>query len=193
VIRTLVAACLYLTALPATAQDTLRPQETLRLDRFEEVAGEALLRAFQTGAPSDLTALTSALSGAPLVAFDEGLGGDWDCRTMKLGGISGLVVYSPFKCRLTFQGNGYLFEKLSGSQRTSGFLSLRDGRAVYVGVGYVTGGTPPAYADLAADFEGDGEIQPDIAVFERVSNQRARLMFPAPVVESDFDILELTR
>ena len=99
----------------------------------------------------------------PLVAFDEGLGGDWTCRTMKLGGISGLIVYTLFKCRLTFQGNGYTFEKLSGSQRTSGFLSLRDGRAVYVGVGYVAGSIPPAYADLAADFEGDGEIQPDIA------------------------------
>lgn len=192
-IRALAAAWLCATALPAVAQDVLRPQETLRLDRFEQTAGEALLQAFQTGAPSDLAALTVALSGTPLVAFDEGLGGDWTCRTMKLGGISGLVVYSSFKCRLTFQGAGYTFEKLSGSQRTSGLLSLRDGRAVYVGVGYVAGSTPPAYADLAADFEGDGEIQPDIAVFERVSNQRSRLMFPAPVVESDFDLLELTR
>ena len=182
-----------LCAAPAIAQDALRPQEKLRLDRFEATAGDALLQAFQSGSADDLTALSRALSGTPQVAFDEGLAGDWSCRTMKLGGLPALVVYSPFKCRLTFQGNGYLFEKLSGSQRTTGVITLRDGRAVYAGVGYVAGEVPPAYAALPPGFAGDGTLQPDVAVFERVSNQRARLMFPAPVVESDFDILELTR
>ena len=189
----LLALALICAALPATAQQTLRPQEQSRLERFDQTAGRAMLQAFQTGSPAEVDALTRALSGTAQVAFDEGLGGEWSCRTMKLGGLTGLVVYSPFKCRLTFQGDGYLFEKLSGSERTRGVISLRDGRAIYAGVGYVAGKTPPDYADLAADFAGDGEIQPDIAVFERVSNQRARLMFPAPVVESDFDILELTR
>lgn len=120
-----------LCAAPAIAQDALRPQEQLRLDRFEATAGDALLQAFQSGSADDLSALSRALSGTPQVAFDEGLAGDWSCRTMKLGGLPALVVYSPFKCRLTFQGNGYLFEKLSGSQRTTGVITLRDGRAVY--------------------------------------------------------------
>lgn len=191
--RRVLALCLMCVAVPAAAQEVLRPQEQSRLARYDEIAGNALLQAFQTGASGDLSALTRALSGTPQVAFDQGLSGDWNCRTMKLGGQTGLVVYSPFKCRLTFQDGGYLFEKLSGSQRTKGFLGMRDGRAVYVGVGFVAGETPPAYTDLAPDFAGDGTIQPDIAVFERVSNQRARMMFPAPVVEGDFDILELTR
>ncbi|WP_138924276.1 DUF4893 domain-containing protein [Sulfitobacter sp. BSw21498] len=180
-------------ALPAIAQEALRPQEQLRLDRLEAVAGNALLQALQSASAEDLSALAGALSGTPQVAFDEGLAGDWSCRTIKLGGMPALVVYSPFKCRLTFQGNGYLFEKLSGSQRTMGFITLRDGQAIYAGVGYVAGETPPAYNALPPEFAGDGTVQPDVAVFERVNNQRARLMFPAPVVESDFDILELTR
>ena len=186
---------LFLTTMPlsAAAQDILRPQEQSRLARFDEIAGAAILQALQTGSEADVSALATALSGEPKVAFDQGLSGDWSCRTMKLGGTTGLVVYTPFDCRLTFQNNGYVFEKLSGSQRTKGLLEMRNGRAVYVGVGFVAGETPPAYADLAPEFEGDGAIQPDIAVFERVSNTRARLMFPAPVVESDFDILELTR
>ncbi|WP_372990853.1 DUF4893 domain-containing protein [Sulfitobacter sp.] len=189
----LLAIFLICAALPAAAQTLLRPQEQSRLDRFDQTAGRALLQALEVGTAADVAALTQALSGTAQVAFDEGLGGDWSCRTMKLGGLTGLVVYSPFKCRLTFQGNGYLFEKLSGSQRTRGVISLQDGRAIYAGTGFVAGKTPPDYADLAADFAGTGEIQPDIAVFERISNKRARLMFPAPVVESDFDILELTR
>ena len=186
---------LSLTAIPlsATAQDVLRPQEQSRLARFDEIAGAALLQALQTGSEADVSNLATALSGEPKVAFDQGLSGDWSCRTMKLGGATGLVVYTPFDCRLTFQNNGYVFEKLSGSQRTKGFIEMRNGRAVYVGVGFVAGETPRVYADLLPDFEGDGTIQPDIAMFERVSNTRARLMFPAPVVESDFDILELTR
>ena len=84
-------------ALPAIAQEALRPQEQLRLDRFETVAGNALLQAFQSGSAEDRAALGLALSGTPQVAFDEGLAGDWSCRTIKLGGMPALVVYSPFK------------------------------------------------------------------------------------------------
>jgi hypothetical protein len=175
------------------AEITLRPQEQSRLARFDEIAGKALLEAMAGGAPGDVAALSKALSGTPQVAFDESLSGDWTCRTMKLGGATPLVVYTPFRCRLTFLGDGYSFEKLSGSQRTKGKISLRSGGAVYVGVGFVADQTPPDYAELEPDFEGTGEVQPDIAVFQRVSPTRARLMFPAPVVESDFDILELTR
>ena len=191
----------FLTALLAVAlvssvqaaEAVLRPQEQSRLARFDEIAGRALLEAMAGGAPADVAALAKALSGTPQIAFDESLGGDWNCRTMKLGGQSPLVVYTPFRCRLTFIGDGYSFEKLSGSQRTKGTITLRAGGAVYVGVGFVADQTPPDYADLEPDFEGNGEIQPDVAVFQRVSPTRARLMFPAPVVESDFDILELTR
>lgn len=184
--------CGVLLASTAAAQE-IRPQEQARLDRFERLAGTALLEAMAAGAPADVAALGVALSGVPQVAFDPSLGGEWNCRTMKMGGLAPLVVYTNFKCRMSLDNTGVMFEKLSGSQRTSGRIELRDGRAVYLGVGYVAAGTPQNYAELAPDFEGTGEVAPDVAVFERVSETRARLMFPAPVNESDFDILELTR
>ncbi|MEH6831964.1 MAG: DUF4893 domain-containing protein [Sulfitobacter sp.] len=174
------------------AQD-IRPQEQARLDRFERLAGTALLEAMAEGAAGDVAALTSALAGVPQVAFDPSLNGDWKCRTMKLGGGARLVVYSKFDCRMTLDNTGITFEKLSGSQRTSGRIEMREGRAVYLGVGYVSSEAPQNYADLDSAFEGSGTITPDVAVFERVTTKRARLMFPAPVNESDFDILELTR
>lgn len=192
--QTLLAclAALLATGAGAGAQD-IRPQEQARLDRYERTAGAALLEAIAAGSAGDVTALTTALAGTPQVAFDPSLNGEWTCRTMKLGGAAQLVVYSTFKCSMALDNTGITFQKVTGSQRTSGRIEMRDGRAIYLGVGYVSTEAPQAYGNLAPDFEGNGSISPDIAVFERVSETRARLMFPAPLVESDFDILELTR
>jgi len=187
-----LAVVAALIATNAVAQE-IRQQEQARLNRFERVAGTAILEAMARGSKGDVAALATALSGTPQVAFDPSLRGEWRCRTIKLGGNPALVVYSNFKCRMTLDNTGVVFEKLSGSQRTQGRIEMRNGRAVYLGVGFVAAETPQAYGDLAADFEGSGTITPDVAVFERVSETRARLMFPAPINESDFDILVLTR
>lgn len=184
--------CFLVVAGAASAQE-IRPQEQARLDGFERTAGTALMEALAGGSAEDVSALTTALSGVPQVAFDPSLSGEWNCRTMKLGGMTRLTVYTDFKCRMALDNTGVAFEKLSGSQRTSGRIEMRDGRAVYLGVGYVAGEAPQNYANLAPDFTGSGTVTPDVAVFERVSETRARLLFPAPVNESDFDILELTR
>jgi hypothetical protein len=177
----------------AVAQVDLRADDAARLERFTKTAGAALLQALASGATDDVAALTTALGGTPQVALDQDLAGDWQCRTLKLGGMTNLVVYTQFKCRFTFQSDGVAFEKLTGSQRTKGVITYLDGRAVYVGMGFVADATPPDYGDLPAAFVSDGRIQTNVALFERVSPTRARLMFPAPAVESDFDILELTR
>lgn len=180
-------------ALPAGAQTQLRPEDASRLDRFERIAGEALLEAFAGGAPEDVAALSTALSGTPQVAIDETLAGDWRCRTLKLGGPQPLTVYTDFACRMTLRLDGVLFEKIGGSQRTSGVIAYRDGRAAYIGVGHIAGQTPTAYADLPEDFSSGPQIWTDVAIFERAAPDRARLMFPAPADDSDFEILELYR
>tara|TARA_R110002095_G_scaffold155080_2_gene134672 strand:- start:534 stop:1115 length:582 start_codon:yes stop_codon:yes gene_type:complete len=180
-------------SLPAGAQTELRPADAARLNNFDTAAGKGLLQALSAGAPGDVAALATALSGTPLVAFDETLAGDWNCRTIKLGGITPLTVYSNFRCRMTLRLDGFEFEKLTGSQRTRGLITFREGRAVYVGVGHVADATPMDYADLPPDFRSDGRVQTDVAVFERISASHARLMFPSPANESHFDILDLTR
>lgn len=185
----------FLLLLPglALAETGLRPTDRARLEGFDASFGSAVMQALAGGAADDVAALTRALSGQPQVAFSEDLQGDWSCRTIKMGGISPLVVYTPFKCRFTVTDRGFAFEKLTGSQLTKGEITLREGRAVYTGVGYVRGETPPAYADLPEDFTSGGKVQTDVALFQRVGPERARLLFPSPAVESDFDILELTR
>ena len=185
---------LLLLVLPVAAfAGSLRPADEARLDNFDAAFGDAMMQALSGGAAQDVAALTRALSGQPQIAFAADLPGEWSCRTIKLGGISPLVVYSPFKCRFTATDRGFAFEKLTGSQLTRGEITLREGQAVYTGVGYVRGESPPDYADLTEDFTSSGKVQSDVAVFQRISPTRARLLFPAPAVESNFNILELTR
>ena len=82
----LLAGLLSLTSRRHVAAQDIRPQEQARLDRFERLAGTALLEAMAQGAADDVDALSIALSGTPQVAFDPSLQGEWRCRTMKLGG-----------------------------------------------------------------------------------------------------------
>jgi hypothetical protein len=82
---------------------------------------------------------------------------------------------------------------MTGSQRTVGRVAIKDGQMIYLGVGHVADVTPTAYADLPDGDWGDGEQQPQVALVEQSDGDRARMLFPAPVVESVFDLLYLTR
>lgn len=187
------ALALILLAGSASAQD-MRPQETDRLAGFDATFGAALRGALAEGRRGDIDLLQEALSGAALAPVQSQLAGDWRCRTIKMGGLLPLTVYAPFDCRFTPDGATFRFEKLSGSQRTSGTVFADDqGRLIYLGVGYVADADPVAYADLPDGIAGDGATQPQVGVVEQVSAGKARILFPAPVVESQFDILYLTR
>jgi hypothetical protein len=190
-IRALAFALLC--ANPAAAQDAIRPQEQLRLDTYHDTAGRALLQALSGGSRGDVDWLQDAMQGQPLAPLGTTLSGDWECRTIKLGGNLALVIYAPFKCRFTTDGTGFIFEKLTGSQRTSGRVTLQDRTMIYLGVGYVTNGEQVAYTDLPPEDLGTGAVQPQVAIVEQTSPTTARMLFPAPVNESLFDVLYLTR
>ena len=143
---------LLLLPVSAWAETTLRPADSARLDNFDAAFGDAMMQGLAGGEAGDVAALTRALSGQPQVAFSADLQGEWSCRTIKLGGISPLVAYSPFKCRFTASDRGFTFEKLTGSQLTRGEITLRAGRAIYAGVGYVRGETPPRLCRPARRF-----------------------------------------
>ena len=188
---TLLLALAVMSA-PLQAQQ-IRPQEATRLAAFDEIAGRALLRAMALGARGDVDMLQEALSGAPLPPLETSLEGDWSCRTLKLGELVPLVVYAAFKCRISRDGAQFRLEKLTGSQRSTGTIQMRDGQMIYLGVGTVGDAPAVAYDSLAPDFEGDGEVQPQVGIVEQPSPNAARILFPAPVTESEFDILSLTR
>jgi len=158
-----------------------------RLASFDKVRAEAIAEARKGGSREDVATLDGILAGKAL-AFSEGfdLTGDWQCRTVKLGGNLPLTVYGWFKCRVSDDGSGWKLDKLTGSQRTAGaFYTDSDTRLTYLGVLYYGDEKPKKY--------GRDPDRDQVAYAVRQDENRVRLEFPSPKYESKLDILELRR
>ena len=195
--KTIITLVAGLAASTTFAQDiALRPDDAVRLDQFDAHFGLATRQALAEGTPADVATLTAALQGR---ARGINPAGDWLCRTIKMGGGVPLVVYRNFQCRITENGDGsFTLEKLTGSQRMRGtFAATEEGRLVYAGVGYVGDAPAVDYADFpdetASGWVDPGQTVPQVGVFEITETDAARLMLPDPILESDFDLLVLSR
>jgi hypothetical protein len=157
-----------------------------RLARYDAIRAEALNEAKEQGNPAEYQALSTLLE-KPTVAFNDfNLTGDWQCRVTKAGGLSPLVVYSWFRCRVTDDGSGWMLEKLTGSQKTKGrFYTDSDKRLTYLGAGYVNDDPAPKY--------GLGPKTDQVGYTFATGPSEWRIEFPAPTYESKLDILELRR
>lgn len=193
-----LAGLALLACLSAAWADELlpavRPDDVQRLGALDASLGRALRAAFTTGDPGDLAHLEVGLRGEPLPPdlAAAALAGEWRCRMIKLGGNLPIVVYQPFRCRADADGG---FEKLTGSQRSRGQVRLFNGQLVYTGTGYVAGETPPDYAGLpeAVDPQATPQFMPEVGLVEMVSDRAGRIIFPRPHLESETNLLVLTR
>lgn len=178
----------------APIEDRLRPDDVERLSQREAVLGRTLLGAFAEGAPEDVQIVVEGLSGPALPAAEAAavMAGDWSCRVVKLGGILPLTAYAPFRCRIGADGS---FEKLTGSQRMIGQIGLRGEQMVYAGTGFIAGDTPPPYAELPADVDVTANPQrvPEVGVVEFTGADKGRMILPLPHLESDLNLLLLSR
>jgi hypothetical protein len=121
-----------------------------------------------------------------VLSFEDGYdpSGDWRCRYIKLGGDPALTVYGWFSCRIFDDGAGWVVQKIDGSQRSMGRLyNLPQERLLYLGALH--------YAYEEPIWFGDDHARNQLALLSRLDDGRMRLEFPAPLVESEFDILEL--
>jgi hypothetical protein len=173
-------------------QDDAAPNDVQRLAQLAESRAKGLDEA-QAAAPADLAAIRSVLQSGAVSASPRALAGKWRCRTMKLGGLTPAIVYSWFNCRISETGGVLKFEKLTGSQRTSGTLYPDGEGYVYLGASYVAGETPHPYSGNRAG-AGAGETPDDqIGRLSLLYDGRARLELPYPTRESTFDVIELKR
>lgn len=158
--------------------------DTRILDEFEARRAAALARVHQA-VDSAATAALDQLVSAQTLPFDDGYdpSGDWRCRYLKLGDDPALVVYDWFSCRIFDDGAGWVIWKTTGSQRSMGRLyRLTAERLLYLGALHYAG-EPPLWF-------GQDPARNQLAVLTRLHDGRLRLEFPAPALESDFDILE---
>ncbi|MGX1690952.1 DUF4893 domain-containing protein [Brevundimonas naejangsanensis] len=119
--------------------------------------------------------------------------GTYRCRTIKLGrrtegqGLA-YVAYPYFRCTVEMTPGGDLFlTKSTGSQRTQGLLYPdTDRRLVYVGA--------QAWGD-EAHFPRYGQTRErdQAGVFERIGDQRWRLVLPWPKQEAKLELMEVVR
>ncbi|MDX8459720.1 DUF4893 domain-containing protein [Mesorhizobium humile] len=188
--RLLLAALgLIALTLPAHAdgevQKLITAADKARLDKYGETRKAALEEA-KAGNPTEVKQLDELLA-KPLVAFsDKDLTGSWKCRTIKAGGLSPLVIYSWFKCKVTDDGSGWRLAKISGSQRTTGrFFDDGEKRAIYLGSFSVN-------EDKAKPY-GSGSESDQVGYAFRNSATEWRIEFPAPYYESKLDIMEFKR
>jgi len=184
-----LAALLALSAASALAdgvvQKLMTAADKARIEAYEETRRAALAEA--KGAGHAQLGELDALLAKPLLSLpDFDLGGEWRCRTTKLGGLSTLVVYGWFKCRVSDDGSGWKLEKLSGSQRTTGhFYDDSQTRSIYLGSFSIAGDKPKPY--------GSGPESDQIGYAFRTGPAEWRIEFPAPQYESKLDILEFRR
>ena len=183
------AAFIALSAWPVFAdgvvQKLMTPADKARLEKYEETRKAALAEA-RNGNAAEIAELDALLAKPLLSLPDFDLGGEWQCRTIKAGGLSPLVVYGWFKCTVSDDGSGWKLEKTSGSQRTIGrFYDDGDKRMIYLGSFCVAADTPKPY--------GSGPESDQVGYAFRTGPAEWRIEFPAPQYESKLDVLEFRR
>lgn len=183
----LAVSCL---ASPAWAtgeiESLITPADRDRLANYDATRAEALKEARATGSPADVETLEKAIAPVPKSWDGFDMTGDWQCRTIKAGGLGKLAVYGWFKCRVTDDGAGWTLTKLTGSQKTKGRFFTESGtRQTYLGTFAVNDDPFPDY--------GKGPETDQAGYAYLASPSSWRIEFPAPYYESRLDILELRR
>lgn len=176
-------------AMPALADGAIvglmSEDDTRVLEAFDVRREAAILAAMEVSDEGATGVLRQVLAGEVL-SFDDGYdpSGDWRCRYIKLGGDPALTVYGWFSCRIFDDGAGWVVQKIDGSQRSMGRLyNIPREQLLYLGAMHY------AYEDPS--WFGDDPSRNQLALLSRLDDGRMRLEFPVPLVESEFDILEL--
>jgi hypothetical protein len=167
-----------------------------RLERYEDAVTKGMMESRVAGEEHGAyNELVSVMEETLAPADPKKLKGQWNCRTIKAGGpFVGFVVYGWFRCEIVEKDGRLFFEKLTGSQRQSGFLYPRDEKS------WVLLAAPNEdHSGPIRDYSGpiggitDPQMIDQPAVASLLADGRARLVFPWPALESTFNVLEMTR
>jgi hypothetical protein len=186
------AGMLALLATPAFAgwQEQATVSDQQRLSRLEEARARGMSEA-QSG--SDMGSIGQALDAPSHGASADEFSGSWRCRQLKLGGATPSIVYKWFSCRISNRGGHLYFQKVTGTQKTQGWLYPDGGTFVYLGASSARGEPPHAYSGNGASLGASQTPDDQIGRLSMIGAGHARLEMPYPVQESTFDVIELRR
>ncbi|MFN4353808.1 DUF4893 domain-containing protein [Parvibaculum sp.] len=167
-----------------------------KLDRYEDAVTKGMMESRVAGEEHGAyNELTSIMEGTLAPADAEKLKGQWNCRTIKAGGpFAGFVVYGWFRCEVVERDGRLFFEKLTGSQRMSGFFYERDEKSWVLLAAPNEGHSGPirAYSGPEGGIT-DPQLMDEPAIAALLEDGRARIVFPWPELESTFNVLEMKR
>ena len=167
-----------------------------KLDRYEDAVTKGMMESRVAGEEHGAyNELTSIMEGTLAPADGEKLKGQWNCRTIKAGGpFAGFVVYGWFRCEVVEKDGRLFFEKLTGSQRMSGFLYERDAKS-WVLLAAPNEGHSGPIRNYSGPEGGvtDPQLMDEPAIAALLEDGRARIVFPWPELESTFNVLEMTQ
>lgn len=191
----LAAGIVALTVQPSTAQLSmlcgadgleLSESDASRLDNLFISRTRGLAAALESDSAADRSVVSGLFESGLAQAEEDLLAGTYQCRTIKMGGITPLIVYDWFQCEIVPEEAVYTIRKVTGSQNFFGILQPYG--AVYTYKGAATYG----YEDELR-FYGDDEERNQVGCLSAVTkgNQHFILELPFPQFESFHDVIEL--
>ncbi len=175
--------------------ETQWPEQTTaadaaRLDQWEEALAIGRAGVIGAGEGAILNARSPLFETGAALANSDIPQGLYNCSITKLDGDAdgGLtyIAYPAFKCRVVDQDGRKHFTKLTGSQRTIGWIDKADGdHSIYLGTLIYH------YEDVLVPY-GRTAKRDQAAVVQRIEPNRWRMIFPFPAYESKVDVMELT-
>jgi len=153
-----------------------------RMAGFASARSRGLAEALLSESAGDRAAVSAlfAADHEPISAIPDGA---YRCRTIKLGGLLPLVVYTQFDCAIS--DGGTVIEKRTGSQRFKGHL-LPSGEGLFYYGALHYGDEQPFTYDAEAE-------RTQVGCLYKAAGKpvRYRLEMPFPRFESTHDVIEL--
>lgn len=171
-------------------RDLATAADQKRLDDWQNALKSARDGAVQGGEGDKLTARNPLFKDAAALPDSNIPAGLYACSITKLDGDpnGGLpyIAYPAFRCRVTVDGDRRHFTKLTGSQRTIGWLYEAGTRhSIYLG------SLMYGYEDKLVPY-GNSAKRDQAAVVQRIAPKRWRMVFPYTYYQSNADVMELT-
>lgn len=91
------------------------------------------------------------------------------------------------------QNGALFFQKTQGSIRTQGILYPENGAWIYLGAASTTGEPWHTYSGGHPSLGAVATPDDQIGLLSGIGNNHLRLEIPGPVLESTYDIIELSR
>lgn len=195
--RTTIALALFFAAVatPSMAawEGRISGFDRDRLEQLPASRAEGLAAAEAAGkAERAIVDATVARTSGPISAQE--LKGTWRCRILKLSGLEPIKVYDWFTCRVRENKYGLYFEKITGTERMAGYLDeYSDGRMVFLGALSVKDAPPRPYSGGNPGIGVASSSSDLVGLVSTLGRGHARIEFPYPAIESDYDVIELRR